>query len=66
MDTQRHKIGLLSNQMIKFYIRYTKLPKILNSLPKILNYYRCVKLWDQLSDDIQRATSKVKFEKAIR
>ena len=29
-------------------------------------YYRCVRLWDQLPENIQKATSKVKFKLAVK
>ena len=57
----RPTINLRSNAKVKFPTRTTKLTMVLNS-----PYYRCVRLWDQLPENIQKATSKVKFKLAVK
>ena len=60
LDTHRPGISLRSNNKIKFRNRTTKLTKVLNS-----PYYRGVRLWDRLSEETQKATTKVKFKKSL-
>ena len=61
IDNRRPVINLRSNTKIKFPMRHTRLSKIINS-----PYYRAVRLWDRLSAETQRATTKVKFKIAVR
>ena len=61
LETYRSKIGLRNNNKIKFKIKTTKLTKVLDSL-----YHRGVRLWDRLSEETQKATTKVKFKQLIR
>ena len=51
----RPEVFLRNNNKIKFKIKTTKL---VQKSP----YFRGVTLWDQLPEDIQRATIKVKFK----
>ena len=64
VDTCRPKLSLRSNSKIKvklkFKIRTTKLTKVLNS-----PYYRGVRLWDRLSEETQKATTKFKFKNIL-
>ena len=60
VESYRPDIELRSNNKIKLKIRTTKLTKVLNS-----PYHRGVRLWDQLSKESQRATTKVKFKRLI-
>ena len=60
-DTYRPNIGLRNNNKIKFKIKTTKLTKVLDS-----PYHRGVRLWDHLSEETQRAVTKVKFKQLIR
>ena len=62
VETDRPKIVLRSHDKIKFktfgirhYELYLKSP-----LP------RCIKVWNTVCKEVQRATSKVKFKKLIR
>ena len=61
LEPRRATIELRNNNKIKFKIRTTKLTKVLNS-----PYYRGVRLWDRLSEDTQKATTKVKFKNVIK
>ena len=61
IDNARPTINLRSKNKIKFLTPATKLTKILNS-----PFYRGARLWDMLSEDVQRATTKFKFKKLIQ
>ena len=60
IDRRRPDINLRSNQKVKFKLKHTRLSKISNS-----PYHRAVRLWDRLSLETQRSTTKVKFKKAL-
>ena len=60
IETHRPGIRLRSNNKIKFKTKITKLTKVLNS-----PYYRGVRLWDRLTENVQKATTKVKFKQLI-
>ena len=57
----RANINLRNNNKIKFKTKITKLTKVLNS-----PYRRGVRLWDQLSESTQKATTKVKFKNLLK
>ena len=61
IDNARPAINLRSKNKVKFLTPATKLTKILNS-----PFYRGARLWDMLSEDVQRATTKFKFKKLIQ
>ena len=61
LDHDRPNIVLRNRNKIKFYVPTTKLTKVMNS-----PYYRGVRLWDMLSEDVQRATTKFKFKRLLR
>ena len=61
LETHRPDVGLRNNKKIKFKVRTTKATKVLNS-----SYYRGVRLWDRLSEDTQKARTKVKFKQMIK
>ena len=60
LDVKRPDIVLRNRNKMKFKTPITKLTKILKS-----PFYRGVNLWDRLSEDVQRATTKVKFKRLI-
>ena len=60
LESYRPGIELRSNRKIKLKIKTTKLTKVMNS-----PYYRGVRLWDNLSEKAQRATTKVKFKQFL-
>ena len=60
LDTSRPEIILRNRDKIKFVTAKTKLTKVTKSL-----YYRGVSLWDMLPQQVQRATTKVRFKKLI-
>ena len=60
IDAVRPVIRLRNRNKIKFLTPATKLSKILNS-----PFYRGVRMWDMLSEEVQRATTKFKFKKLI-
>ena len=55
LDNTRPEVTLRNNNKVKFKIKTTKLTKVQKS-----PYFRRVSLWDQLPEDVQRATTKVK------
>ena len=57
LDNTRPEVTLRNNNKVKFKIKTTKLTKVQKS-----PYFRGVSLWDQLPEDVQRATTKVKFK----
>ena len=60
IDADRPEIVLRSRSKIKFIAPKTKLTKVMKS-----PYYRGVSLWDMLPQEIQRATTKVRFKKQV-
>ena len=60
LDTSRPEIILRNRDKIKFVTAKTKLTKVTKS-----PYYRGVSLWDMLPQQVQRATTKVRFKKLI-
>ena len=60
LDTARPEIVLRNRDKIKFITPKTKLTKVLKS-----PYYRGVSLWDMLPQQVQRATTKVRFKKLL-
>ena len=60
IDTYRPPITLRNSSKIKFKSRTTRLTTVLKS-----PFYRGVRLWDRLSEETQRATTKVKFKKML-
>ena len=60
IDTYRPPVSLRNSNKIKFKTRTTRLTTVLKS-----PYYRGVRLWDRLSEDTQKATTKVKFKMMI-
>ena len=60
IDLARPKIDLRSRNKIKFSMAKTKLTKVMKS-----PYYRGVSLWDMLPEEVQRATTKVRFKRLI-
>ena len=60
LDSSRPEIGLRSRNKIKFSTAKIKLTKVMKS-----PYYRGVSLWDRLPEEVQRATTKVRFKKQI-
>ena len=60
LDTSRPEIILRNRDKIKFVTAKTKLTKVAKS-----PYYRGVSLWDMLPQQVQRATTKVRFKKQI-
>ena len=61
LDVVRPSVHLRSKNKIKFLTPATKLTMVLNS-----PFYRGARLWDMLSEDVQRATTKFKFKKLIQ
>ena len=61
IETHRLLIGLRRSNKITFKTKTTKLTKVPNS-----PYYRGVRLWDRISEETQRATTKVKFKQPIK
>ena len=60
IDDERPEIILRNRNKIKFKTPITKLTKVLKS-----PFYRGARLWDMLTEDVQRATTKVKFKQII-
>ena len=60
LDIKRPDVILRNNNKVKFKIRTTLLTKVQKS-----QYYRGVSLWDRLPEEVQRATTKVKFKKFL-
>ena len=60
IDDERPEIILRNRNKIKFKTPITKLTKVLKS-----PFYRGARLWDMLTEDLQRATTKVKFKQII-
>ena len=60
VETYKPDIGLRSNTKIKFRTRTTRLRLVLNS-----PYYRGICLWNRLPENVQKATTKVKFKQQI-
>ena len=60
LDENRPEIILRNKNKIKFRTAYTRLTKVLKS-----PYYRGLTLWDMLPQQVQRATTKVRFKKLI-
>ena len=60
LDLTRPEIDLRSRNKIKFSTAKTKLTKVMKS-----PYYRGVSLWDMLPEEVQRATTKVRFKRSI-
>ena len=60
LEPYRADIELRNNNKIKFRTRTTKLTRVANS-----PYYRGVRLWDQLNESTQKATTKVKLKKLV-
>ena len=60
LDTARPKIALRSRNKVKFTTAKTKLTKVMKS-----PFYRGVTLWEMLTAQVQRATTKVKFKMLI-
>ena len=60
LDTVRPKIALRSRNKVKFTTAKTKLTKVMKS-----PFYRGVTLWEMLTAQVQRATTKVKFKMLI-
>ena len=57
LHVARPEVFLRNNNKIKFKIKTTKLTKVQKS-----PYFRGVTLWDRLPEEVQRATTKVKFK----
>ena len=57
LDKTRPEFILRNSNKLKFKIKTTQLTKVQNS-----PYYRGVSLWDHLPEDVQKATTKVKFK----
>ena len=57
LDVDRPEIVLGNRNKIKFNSEVTKLTRVMNS-----PYYRGIKLWDRLAEEVQKATTKVKFK----
>ena len=60
LENTRPEINLRSRHKIKFSIPVTKLSKVMKS-----PFYRGASLWDRLSQEVQRATTKVRFKQLI-
>ena len=60
IDVSRPGINLRSRNKIKFAVPATRLTKVIKS-----PFYRGVSLWDRLSIEVQRATTKVRFKQLI-
>ena len=60
IDDERPEIILRNRNKIKFKTPITKLTKVLKS-----PFYRGARLWDMLTEDVQRAKTKVKFKQII-
>ena len=60
LDMDRPGIVLRNRNKIKFHSEVTTLFRVMNS-----PYYRCIKLWDRLAEEVQKATTKVKFKMLI-
>ena len=60
LEVKRPEINLRSRKKIKFSVPVTKLTKVTKS-----PYYRGVSLWDRLTVEVQRATTKVRFKQLI-
>ena len=60
LDTTRPAINLRSRNKVKFNVPTTKLTRVLKS-----PFYRGVSLWDRLTVEVQRATTKVRFKQLL-
>ena len=60
LDVDRPEIVLRSRNKIKFHSEVTKLTREMNN-----PYNRGIKLWDRLAEEVQKATTKVKFKMLI-
>ena len=60
LDKDRPEVALRSRNKIKFRTPVTKLTKVMKS-----PYYRGVSLWDMLNEDVQKATTKVRFKQLL-
>ena len=60
IDSVRPEIELRSRNKITISTAKTKLTKVMKS-----PYYRGVSLWDMLPEEVQRATTKVRFKRLI-
>ena len=60
IDADRPDITLRSRNKIKFQTPRTKLTKVMNS-----PFYRGARLWDMLAEEVQKATTKVRFKRLI-
>ena len=60
IDTTRPEIVLRSRNKIKLLTPKTNLTKVMKS-----PYHRGVSMWDRLTEEVQRATMKVRFKRQI-
>ena len=60
IESTRPEIVLRNRNKIKFLVPKTKLTKVMKS-----PYYRGTTIWDMLTEEVQRATTKVRFKKQI-
>ena len=60
IDTYRPPVMLRNSNKIKFKLKTTRLTTVLKS-----PYYRGVHLWDRLSEETQKATTKVKYKNLL-
>ena len=60
LGLDRPEIVLRNRNKIKFHSEVMKLTRVMNS-PN----YRGLKLWDRLAEEVQKATTKVKFKMLI-
>ena len=60
LETYRPDVVLRNSNKIKFKIKNTKLTMVQNS-----PFYRGVTLWDRLPEEVQKATTKVKFKQGL-
>ena len=61
LDQKRPALVLRNNNKVKFKTKTTLLTKVQKS-----PYHRGVSLWDHLPEDVQRATTKVKFKNFLK
>ena len=60
LHEERPEVVLRNNNKLKFKLKTTKLTKVLKS-----PYYRGASLSDRLPEEVQRATTKVKFKSLV-
>ena len=60
LDEDRPEVTLRNRNKLKFKIRTTQLTKVQKS-----PYHRGVSLWDRLPEEVQKATTKVKFKNYV-